>query len=61
MQFLKKSKLGEKMQYCAECNAVEQGTLTKTDDHGTEYEVCACCESDDDTIRHFDEDAGKDR
>jgi hypothetical protein len=48
------------MQYCVECNAVEQGTLTKVTD-GEEYEVCACCESDDDTIRHFDEDAGKDR
>lgn len=49
------------MQYCTECHAVEQGSITKVNDHEEEYEVCACCESDDETLTHFDEDAGKDR
>jgi hypothetical protein len=81
------------MQYCTECNAMEQGTITKHEEGYTDneliviglkeakrlgvsdlttdealewgkdqtsYEICACCESEDDTMTNFDEDAGKD-
>lgn len=82
------------MEYCNECHAVEQGTITKIPDNYSEaeliqigmkalmqrnltcdsvtealewgkdevsYEICACCQSEDETMSHFDEDAGKDR
>lgn len=85
------------MQYCNECNSVEQGTIKKvypdytekdfrelaqkeltrlakygvfktlTSDEELEwgkdlgsYEICAVCESEDETIVNIDEDAGKD-
>lgn len=48
------------MQYCTECNSVEQGTITIEVD-GEEMQVCAVCEMEEDTIRHHDEDYGKER
>lgn len=80
------------MQYCTECNAIEQGTITKLDESYNEeelrelgrkeglkckveltpeeqlewgkdkasYEICACCESNDETMTNFDEDSYKD-
>lgn len=65
------------MQYCNECHSVEQGTITKEEpchcggmrelcclcnSSGViEFEICSICESEDDTMRHYDEDAGKER
>jgi hypothetical protein len=48
------------MQYCIECNSTEQGTIEIIED-GETIEVCAVCQSTDDTMRNFDEDAFKDR
>lgn len=82
------------MQYCNECNSVEQGTITKYEDgfsneelialgqkeanrlgitgltkdeliewgkDQTAYEICAACESEDDTMINVNEDEGLDR
>lgn len=48
------------MQYCTECHSIEQGTVEIELDNET-IEVCASCQSIDDTVRHYDEDYGKER
>jgi hypothetical protein len=48
------------MQYCTECNSVEQGTIEIEVD-GETMDVCAVCQMTEDTMRNFDEDAYKDR
>lgn len=48
------------MQYCSECNAIEQGTIELIEGDET-IEVCSVCQTTDDSMQNFDEDAGKDR
>jgi hypothetical protein len=50
--------IGGNMSYCTECESIEQGTITKVID-GEEVHVCAACQSEEDTMRSIDEDAGK--
>lgn len=47
------------MQYCKECCAIEQGFEYDKEDVNEECPICIQCGSDE--VRHFDEDAGKDR
>lgn len=48
------------MTYCTECSTVEGGIEYAEDDEDQEMPVCAACGMDE-SIRHVDEDAGKDR
>lgn len=48
------------MSVCTDCGAVEQGVEYADDDEDQQMPICACCGMED-SIKHYDEDYGKDR